>query len=108
MVRLRSKKGRVMELCHVLTESAWTRAQADGEVALPLGETFLHCCTQAQLDFVLRRHFSGVTGLVVLTFEPTDVKALLLWENSEPDQLPFPHLFGSIPCAAVRRVAHVA
>jgi uncharacterized protein (DUF952 family) len=94
-----------MELHHVLTAAAWQAAQAAGAHAPPelARDGFLHCCTPAQLDFVLARHFSGATNLVVITFETDSVPAVLRWVNSEPDQPPFPHLYGPIPCAAVRR-----
>jgi uncharacterized protein (DUF952 family) len=92
-----------MDLCHVLTEAAWAAARDAGEVALPDGAAFLHCCTAEQLDFVLGRHFSGVSGLVVLIFAADAAPAELRWEHSEPDQAPFPHLYGTIPWGAVRR-----
>ena len=99
-----------MELHHVLRADAWEAAQAAGEHAPPelARDGFLHCCTQAQLDFVLSRHFvAGATDLVLLAFEADEVPARLVWENSEPDQEPFPHLYGPIPCRAVRRAIAV-
>jgi uncharacterized protein (DUF952 family) len=96
-----------MELHHVLSTHAWDAAQAAGEHAPPnlARDGFLHCCTPAQLGFVLRRHFAGVTGLVILTFDSDAVPAAIEWVTSEPDQDPFPHLYGPIPCTAVRHIA---
>ena len=62
---------------------------------------FLHCCTKEQLPFVLTRHFAGRSGLLVLHFDPANVEGRIEWERSEPDQAPFPHLFGALPVAAV-------
>jgi uncharacterized protein (DUF952 family) len=97
-------KGEAMELHHVLTATAWDAARAAGGHAPPelARDGFLHCCTPAQLGFVLTRHFAGVTDLLVLTFETDEVPAELRWVESEPDQAPFPHLYGPIPCEAVR------
>jgi len=94
-----------MDLHHVLTQAAWDAACAAGTYAPPelARDGFLHCCTPAQLGFVLARHFAGARGLVVLTFETDAVDAPLRWVNSEPDQPPFPHLYGAIPVSAVRR-----
>ncbi len=83
-------------LCHV-TDAAALEA-ADGRLR---GAPFLHCCTQAQLPFVLARHFgeqagAGRTGLLVLRFDPAAVEGRIEWERSEPDQEPFPHLFGAL------------
>jgi uncharacterized protein (DUF952 family) len=92
-----------MMLNHVLTKTAWEAALQAGEHAPPeLGrDGFLHCCRPEQLEFVMARHFRGVTNLLVLTFDPTACSAFIQWVKSEPDQPPFPHLFGPIPCSAV-------
>ena len=79
-------------LCHVTTPEAL--AAADGSLS---GRPFLHCCTEAQLAFVLARHFARQTGLVVLRFDPATVQGRIEWERSEPDQDPFPHLYGALP-----------
>ena len=83
-------------LCHVTTQAALDSA-GDWLSAEP----FLHCCTQAQLGFVLIRHFAGRTGLLVLRFDPAAVEGRIVWERSEPDQDAFPHLYGAIPVSAV-------
>ncbi len=87
-------------LCHVV--DAATLAQAGDRL---VGEPLLHCCTEAQLAFVLGRHFPGRTGLVVLRFDPADMPARIEWERSEPDQNPFPHLFGPLLLDRVTREA---
>lgn len=74
-------------LCHVTVLPASGRLTAD---------PFLHCCTDAQLPFVLERHFAGRTGLVVLRFGPDAVEGHIEWEGSEPGMDPFPHLYGSL------------
>ena len=98
-----------MELNHVLTEAAWHAAQQAGEYAPPelRRDGFLHCCTPGQRDFVLRRHFAGVPGLLILSFDARDVPGIVRWVKTEPDQDPFPHLYGPIPCGVVRRVLPV-
>ncbi len=88
-------------LCHVLSATAWEQARATGALAPPARDGFLHCCTEAQLPFVLARHFPGASGLMVLRFDPARVPAELRWVRSEPDQPPFPHLHGPLPAAAV-------
>jgi uncharacterized protein (DUF952 family) len=82
-------------LCHVTTPD--TMAAAGTALR---GEPFLHCCTEAQLAFVLRRHFAGRTGLLVLSFDSEAIEGQIVWERSEPDQDPFPHLYGALPLAA--------
>ncbi len=79
-------------LCHVTTQ-----ALLDAAGGLLTGRPFLHCCTEAQLPFVLARHFAGQPHVLVLRFAPEDVRGRIEWERSEPDQDPFPHLFGTLP-----------
>ncbi|MEJ1977857.1 MAG: DUF952 domain-containing protein [Acetobacteraceae bacterium] len=83
-------------LCHVVTAAAL--AQAGDRL---VGEPFLHCCTEAQLAFVLARHFAGRIGLVVLRFDPAQVESRIEWVRSEPDQDPFPHLYGPLMLSLV-------
>ncbi len=82
-------------LCHVTTRDVL--AAAGGRLT---DRPFLHCCTEQQLPFVLARHFAGRTGLLVLRFDPAGVEGRVEWERSEPEQAPFPHLFGALPVAA--------
>jgi uncharacterized protein (DUF952 family) len=98
-----------MMLNHVLTKTAWEAALQAGEHAPPelARDGFLHCCMPEQLQFVLARHFGGVTNLLVIAFDTTACSGATQWVNSEPDQAPFPHLFGPIPCAAVSSVTPV-
>lgn len=89
-------------LLHVTTESGWTAARARGVYPVPPGG-FIHLCTRTQLPFVLARHFSGRTGLLVLELAPDGLD--IRWEDSEPGMDPFPHLYGDLPAAAVLAVA---
>ncbi len=78
-------------LCHVTTAAALAAAgPAIADVP------FLHCCTEAQLPFVLSRHFAGRTGLRVVRFGPDAIEGRIEWVRSEPDQDPFPHLYGRL------------
>ena len=89
-------------LLHVCAAGDWT-----GQDYAPVGlvrDGFIHLCTATQIGFVMRRHFAGRTGLVMLHIDPARCPAPLRWERSEPDQEPFPHLYGPVPAAAVLRV----
>ncbi len=94
-----------MELHHVVSGADWDVACKTGQHSPPAlqRDGFLHCCTSEQLKFVLARHFAGVADVLVLTFETDEVPARLTWVKSEPDQAPFPHLYGAIPRGSIRR-----
>lgn len=80
-------------LCHVTNGPPGARLR---------GEPFLHCCTEAQLGFVLQRHFAGRSGLWVVRFDPAAIEGRIEWVRSEPDQDAFPHLYGEIVVALAR------
>lgn len=81
-----------VRLCHVVAGGMPVTGRLTGA-------PFLHCCTEAQLDFVLARHFAGITSLAVIRFDPTEADGWVEWVRSEPDMEPFPHLHGAIPMA---------
>ena len=85
------------ELCHVSTPEALRNAAGSLR-----GEPFLHCCTEAQLPFVLAKWFAGQDGLMVVRFDPAAVEGQIVWEDSEPGKEPFPHLYGALPLSAAR------
>lgn len=84
-------------LCHVATPDDVAAATGGVLRRMP----FLHCCTEEQLPFVLLRHFAGQSGLLVLRFAPSAVQGRIEWERSEPDQDPFPHVYGGLLLASV-------
>jgi uncharacterized protein (DUF952 family) len=64
---------------------------------------FIHFSGAAQVRESARRHRAGQTGLVLLTVDAEALGAALKWEPSRGGQL-FPHLYGTLPVAAVLRV----
>jgi len=90
----------MQELLHVTTPADWESASARGLYPCPPGG-FIHLCTEQLLRFVLERHFAGRTGLLLLRLDPEGLD--VRWEESEPGMPPFPHLYGPLPCASVRR-----
>ena len=88
-----------MSILHITTPEDWEAAQAAGGLS---DEPFLHLCTEAQLDFVLGRHFAGRTGLLLVEIDPAGLD--IRWEVSEPGMDPFPHLYGFAPVSAAARI----
>ena len=66
-------------------------------------EDFIHFSTGAQVAESAAKHRAGQRGLVLLTVDPECLGDDLRWEPSRGDML-FPHLYGSLPGAAVIRV----
>ena len=88
---------------------------ADWEAAVQAGrfdgsaddrrDGFIHLSDGGQVIGTAAKHFSGQSGLVLLTVDPTRL-ADLRWEKSRDDVL-FPHLYGSLELEAVERVEHL-
>lgn len=90
----------------ILAGDAWRAALAKGAfegAGVDLADGFIHFSTAGQLPETARRYFADQPGLVVLEVEADDLGAELRWEPSRGGDL-FPHLYGTLPCAAVRAV----
>lgn len=95
-----ARTGRVYK---VLAAEAWRRA---GE-SYPGGDDdrrdgFVHFSTAQQLAETLRRHFAGAGPLVLLEVDVAALGEALRWEPARGGAL-FPHLYGPLRRAAVRR-----
>jgi uncharacterized protein (DUF952 family) len=93
-----------MTIYKVLTADAWHAAHEAGVYEgseHDQRDGFIHFSTAQQLAETLQKHFAGVSDLVLLYVrEPAEA---LRWEPSRDGAL-FPHLYGSLPVAAVERV----
>jgi len=66
-------------------------------------EGFIHCSYQNQLPGVLKRYYSGVEKVVILTIETEKLKSKLVAETSTGGEA-FPHLYGRLNHNAVVNV----
>ncbi len=81
-------------------------AQAAGRYAgssQDVADGFIHFSTAAQIEESAARHRTGQSGLVLLAVDPEALGAALRWETSRHG-VPFPHLYGELPVAALRGV----
>ena len=90
----------------ILPRAEWEAALQAGRFtgsAVDMADGYIHFSTAAQAPETAARHFAGKVGLVVLEVEGDDLGEALRWEPSRGGDL-FPHLYGDLPAAAVRRV----
>jgi len=66
-------------------------------------EGFVHCCGEAQLAGVVERHYRDVDALLLLDVDPDALDVELRRENTVAGSELFPHVYGSIPLAAIVR-----
>ena len=91
---------------HITTLQEWEKAKPTGHYASPslVSEGFNHCCTDSQVEGVLKRYFSGKTDLVKLHIDPAKLKSQLVYDWSPSVQDTFPHIYGPINVDAVLEV----
>lgn len=94
---------------HIARRAEWEGCGGDYRIST-LGMTlddvgFIHCSTAAQVAAVANAFYRGEDDLVVLTIDPGRVGADVRFENTVGGTELFPHVYGSLPAAAVVAVA---
>ena len=92
---------------HITDHARWQRSLAEGQhTGSTLGveladEGYIHCSTEAQVEGVLERFYSGVPDLVLLHIDEGLLSAPLVYEQLGDAPEPFPHVYGPINLDAV-------
>jgi len=92
---------------HMCRAVEWQAAAKTGSYpgsSQDAADGFIHFSTAAQIVASAARHRAGQGDLVLLAVDPAALGAALRWETARGGEL-FPHLYGALPCEAVRRVA---
>jgi len=90
----------------ILSAAAWAAALATGVYAGSDDDArdgFIHFSRAHQVAATARKHFAGKTDLLLLEVRAETLGAALGDETSRGGEL-FPHLYGPLPVALVRRV----
>jgi uncharacterized protein (DUF952 family) len=89
----------------ICTAAEWDEALRAGVYrgsAADRRDGFIHFSSADQAAETAQRHFSGQRGLVLVRVDADALGGRLKWEPSRGGAL-FPHLYGELPLAAVRR-----
>ena len=84
----------------------WNVAQTNGVFEgspVDRADGYIHFSTAEQLRETARRHFSGVTSLLLVAIEADRLGPALRWEPSRAGAL-FPHLYDALDVSFVLRV----
>ena len=90
-------------LYKIIYTQSWGQACKKGlfsGAAIDLRDGYIHLSTAAQVKETARLHFAGVTDLLLVAIDESQVSANLKWEASRGGQL-FPHVYGEIATALV-------
>jgi len=86
--------------------SLWRQSERDGVfrgAAVDRRDGYIHFSTAAQVAETAAKHFGGAGNLVLVAVVADALGSALKWEPSRGGAL-FPHLYGTLPLAAVRWV----
>ena len=90
---------------HLALQSEWENGTSDAYTPSAYKhDGFVHCSRWPQLRSVATRYYSTRTDMVVLEIRTDAVGAELVQEDTTGRGETFPHLYGSIPRAAIRSV----
>jgi uncharacterized protein (DUF952 family) len=106
MVRAGGHRGHMADLAiyHICRRAEWEAAQAAGVYSgssQDRADGFIHFSAAAQVVDSAAKHRAGQTDLLLLAVDGATLGPALRWEASRGGAL-FPHLYGSLPTAAVR------
>ena len=88
-------------LYKIIDKQSWDQACHKGlfsGAAIDLRDGYIHLSTATQVRETARLHFAGVTDLLLVAIDESQVSANLKWEASRGGQL-FPHVYGEIATA---------
>jgi uncharacterized protein (DUF952 family) len=94
-------------LVHLCGAEQWAQARRDGAIRPADGADFIHLSTPEQVHLPANRLYRGRRDLVLLRIDPARLDAPVRWEPgvpTDPASMLFPHLYGTLPVAAVTRV----
>ena len=90
----------------ICTASEWREAEQAGAYrgsAVDRRDGFIHFSTAEQAAETASKWFTGLPDLLLVAVDAEALGVKLKWEPSRGGAL-FPHLYGALPLAAVRRV----
>jgi uncharacterized protein (DUF952 family) len=97
-------------LYHIAAAGDWAQAQRDGEYRMSTRgrtlaeEGFIHASTASQVIAVATAFYQDEhRDLLLLVLDPGRIGAEIRWEQVPGWAEPFPHIYGPLPVAAVRR-----
>lgn len=86
---------------HVVTPDYWQQFSEKEAYTAPTFEEegFIHCCTKAQIKYVLTTYFTGAKEILLLKIDTTLLNAEFKTEPANGQH--FPHIYGAINKSAI-------
>jgi uncharacterized protein (DUF952 family) len=87
----------------IVPASLWREAEAAGCFTgshVDRRDGYIHCSTATQAPQTARRHFAGISDLLIVAVSTAALGDALRWEPSRDGAL-FPHIYVDLPMSAV-------
>jgi uncharacterized protein (DUF952 family) len=95
---------------HITTSQDWERAKLNGCYSADslANEGFIHCSTAEQVQATANRFYRNCPNLVLLHIDDELLNSAVVYENLEGGSILFPHIYESIPVAAITKVQNLS
>jgi uncharacterized protein (DUF952 family) len=106
MVRRKSAGSKVPVLYKIMSRQDWETALANGSYEgseVDRRDGFIHLSAAHQVRATAQKHFSGQSGLLLVSVTEEALGQSLKWEVARGGEL-FPHIYGVLPLNAVSEV----
>ncbi|MFK7978624.1 MAG: DUF952 domain-containing protein [Saprospiraceae bacterium] len=92
---------------HVVMPDYWQQFSEKVAYTPPTfaAEGFIHCCTKAQIEYVLTTYFVGIKEVLLLKIDTTLLESELKVEPANGQH--FPHIYGAINKSAIIAIEKV-
>jgi uncharacterized protein (DUF952 family) len=96
-------------ILHITQRKEWEAVQNIGlyQSDSLATEGFIHCSTIEQVVGSANRFFTGKQDLIVLSIDADLVKAKIVYEGADPNNL-FPHIYGELNTDAVTKITNLS
>ncbi len=96
-------------ILHITQRKEWEAAKNIGlyQSDSLATEGFIHCSTIDQVVGSANRFFTGKQDLIVLSIATDLVKAKIVYEGADPNNL-FPHIYGRLNTDAVTKITNLS
>jgi uncharacterized protein (DUF952 family) len=94
----------------LMPQEMWQSFEASGRfegAPVDIADGYIHFSAASQVIETASKHFAGVDDLMLVAVDPDSLGDALRWEPSRGGAL-FPHLYASLPLAAVVSVVNLA
>ena len=88
-----------MTIYKILSTQQWSEAVETGSFngsSIDIADGFIHFSTASQVQETARKHFAGVSDLLLVAVPADALAHAIKWEPSRGGEL-FPHLYGPLP-----------